>query len=47
MIFKEVAHTFDQMEATSGRLAMTQLLADLLRQASPTEASIICTISLG
>ncbi len=47
MIFKEVAHTFDQMEATSGRLAMTQLLANLLRQASPTEASIICTISLG
>lgn len=47
MIFKTVAHVFDQIEATSGRLAITKILADLLKQVSPSESSIICNVSLG
>ncbi len=47
MIFKDVALVFDQLEATPGRLDMTRLLADLLKKATPSEASIICTLSLG
>src|SRR5438309_86775 len=30
-----------------GRLDMTKLLADLMREATPEEASIICNLSLG
>lgn len=47
MEFKEVARIFSLIEATSGRLAMTQLLADLLKKATASEAAIICNISLG
>ncbi len=47
MNFKDVAHTFAEIEETSGRLAMTKLLADLLKKATPAEAEIICNLSLG
>lgn len=47
MLFHEVAHYFTTIEATSSRLGMTTLLADMLGQATPAEASIICNISLG
>lgn len=45
--FKQVALTFDQIEKISGRLEITRLLADLLKKASPSEARIICYLSLG
>lgn len=47
MNFNYVAIIFSQMEATSGRLEMTELLAGLLKTASIEEAAIICNISLG
>jgi len=47
MNFNHVAQAFSTIESTSGRLEMTKLLADLLKQATPEEASIICNISLG
>ena len=45
--FKEVAKVFDQIEQVSGRLKITKLLADLLKIATPKEASIISYLSLG
>jgi len=45
--FKTVAETFDQIELVSGRLKITQLLADLLKLATPKEASVISYLSLG
>lgn len=47
MKFSHVAQTFMQIEATTGRLEMTRLLAALLKQATAQEAAIICNISLG
>jgi DNA ligase-1 len=47
MKFSHVASTFDQIENVQGRLEITRLLADLLAQATPQEASIICNLSLG
>jgi len=47
MKFNDVAQSFAQIEATSGRVEMTKILADLLKKATPEEASIICNISLG
>lgn len=47
MLFKTVALVFEAIEHESSRLAMTQRLADLLKQATPAEAEIICTMSLG
>src|SRR5579872_1285949 len=47
MLFYDVAQSFVQIEATSSRLTMTHQLANLLRDATPSEASIICNISLG
>lgn len=47
MLFKTVANVFEKIERISGRLEITQLLAELLQQATPQEASIITTISLG
>lgn len=47
MIFRDVAQTFSDIETTSSRLGMTKLLADLLAHATPSEAAIICNISLG
>ena len=45
--FSTVAQTFDQIEQVSGRLKITQLLADLFASATPSEASIISYFSLG
>ncbi|MDR3550606.1 MAG: ATP-dependent DNA ligase [Candidatus Babeliales bacterium] len=47
MNFDTVGHAFAQIEATSGRVEMTKLLAVLLKDATAAEASIICNISLG
>ncbi len=47
MKFSDVTQVFEQIEQTSARLEITQLLADLLKRASSGQASIICTISLG
>jgi DNA ligase-1 len=45
--FAVVSHHFEQINQVSSRLAITQHLADLLKQASPGEAEIICNLSLG
>lgn len=47
MKYKELAQSFYLIELESSRLAMTQLLADLLHEATPVEAEIICNISMG
>ena len=47
MLFSEVAQALAEIEATPSRLEMTRLLADLLKKVTPSEASIICNISLG
>jgi len=47
MKFNVVSDYFDRIEKTSSRLGMTELLAELLKQATPQEASILCNLSLG
>jgi len=47
MKFKHVAEMFDAIEKESSRTKMTELLADLFKQATPHEASIIAYLSLG
>lgn len=47
MKFSEIAQAFSLIEPIQSRLEMTRMLADLLKQASPSEASIICNLSLG
>jgi DNA ligase-1 len=47
MKFSIVADYFERLEQTSSRTGMTQLLAELLKKASPSEASILCNLSLG
>jgi len=47
MKFIDVAKTFDQIEKVTGRLKITQMLADLLKRTAPSEASIISYLSLG
>ena len=47
MKFGEVADYFEAIEQTSGRLKITQLLAELLGRASAQDARIICDLSLG
>jgi DNA ligase-1 len=47
MKFIEVAQAFDTIEKESSRTTITQLLAELLKQASPNEAAIISYLSLG
>lgn len=47
MEFSAITHTFEQIDQVSARLEITRLLADLLKQASSEEASIICNLSLG
>ena len=47
MKFSYVSQVFDEIEKISGRLEITKLLADLLKKASPSEAKIICYLSLG
>lgn len=47
MKFYDVAYVFNEIEKTSSRLSITELLAKLLRQAGSQEAGIICYMSLG
>ena len=47
MKFKEVAEVFSSIEQTSSRNEITEILAKLLKRASPKEADIICNITLG
>jgi DNA ligase-1 len=47
MKFIEVAQAFAVIESTSARLEITRLLSDLFQQASPQEAEIIASLSLG
>jgi DNA ligase-1 len=47
VLFSDVAHYFSQIELTSSRLEMTELLAQLLKKATPHEANIICNLALG
>ena len=47
MKFIQVSTAFDEIEKVSARLKITQLLADLLKSATPTQAAIISYMSLG
>ena len=47
MKFEVVAQKFDEIEAVSSRTAITVLLADLLKSATPGEAALISYLSLG
>lgn len=47
MQFSIVAHCFQRIDTTSSRLDITNLLAELLKQATGQEAEIICNVSLG
>lgn len=47
MKFIDVAHYFEQLDATASRTEMTKLLAALFSKATPTEASILCNLALG
>ncbi|MFI5332784.1 MAG: ATP-dependent DNA ligase [Candidatus Babeliales bacterium] len=47
MLFKDVGHYFSQIDATSSRLEITKLLAELLGKATAAQAAIICNLSLG
>ncbi len=47
MKFSVGADCFAQIDQTSSRLEMTELLAALLKQASAQEAEIVCNLSLG
>lgn len=47
MLFSTVAQYFYKIEKESGRLVMTQLLAELLKTATANQAAIISNLSLG
>ncbi len=47
MKFIDVATVFQEIEPISGRLKITDLLAELLKKADPAEASIICNLAIG
>lgn len=47
MKFIEVAHSFNEIEPIASRLEITRLLAQLFKKASPEEAEIIASLSLG
>lgn len=47
MKFSQVSEAFALIEPVQSRLEMTRMLSELLRQATPSEASIICNLSLG
>lgn len=47
MYFSQVAHAFEEIESMSGRLAMTQKLADVFRGLSAQESRIISYFALG
>jgi len=47
MKFQKLAQYFSRLEATTSRLEITAILADLLRESSPQEVAKICYFSLG
>lgn len=47
MKFIEVAQSFNEIEPIAARLEITRLLAQLFKKASPEEAEIIASLSLG
>ena len=47
MKFSIVSECFDEIEKTSSRLAITKLLAELFKAATPNEAACISYMSLG
>jgi DNA ligase-1 len=47
MLFAKLSSYFDRLEKTSGRLEMTAILADLLREAGDDEVRQICYFALG
>jgi DNA ligase-1 len=47
MKFMDVAKAFDQIEQESSRLKITEMLADLLKQATPGQSAAIAYLSLG
>mgnify|MGYP001608474224 FL=1 len=47
MRFGELAQYFQQLEATASRNLMTEILADLLKEAGKDEVGKICYLSLG
>lgn len=47
MKFIEVAQSFNEIEPIAARLEITRLLAELFKKASPYEAEIIASLSLG
>ena len=47
MKFIEVARSFSEIEPIAARLEITRLLAELFKKASPHEAEIIASLSLG
>ena len=47
MTFKKLATYFSQLEKTSSRLRITEILADLLKQADQNETDKVCYLSLG
>ncbi len=47
MKFIDVAKSFDQIEKESSRIKITEMLSDLLKQATPSQAATIAYLSLG
>jgi DNA ligase-1 len=47
MKFIEIAQSFNEIEPIAARLEITRLLAELFKKASPHEAEIIASLSLG
>ena len=47
MTFEKFAKYLEQLEATSSRLKITEILANLFKEASPIEVEKICYLSLG
>lgn len=47
MKFSQVTEAFALIEPVQSRLEMTRMLAELLHEATPSEASMICNLSLG
>ncbi len=47
LLFRDVAAVFDKIESKSGRLEMTDILADLFKKCTPLEASKLCYLIQG
>lgn len=47
LLFRDVAAVFDKIESKSGRLEMTDILADLFNKCTPLEASKLCYLIQG